>query len=145
MNHLKPIERVLETSLYATDLEKAESFYTQILGLQLFAKEPGRHVFFRCGGQMLLIFNPSRTIQETEVAPHGAHGPGHIAFAMSLENLDKWAAHLHAAGVEIEKDVQWSKGGRSLYFRDPSGNCLELASPLVWGMSETALPQQEIA
>ena len=37
---------------------------------------------------------------------------------------------------EIEKDVAWPNGGRSLYFRDPAGNCLELASPLVWGMAE---------
>ena len=39
-------------------------------------------------------------------------------------------------GIQIEKDVAWPKGGRSLYFRDPAGNCLEFASPLVWGIAE---------
>jgi len=102
----------------------------------LFAKEPDRHVFFRCGDQMLLIFNPARTIKETEVAPHGAKGPGHVAFAVPMTELDQWAARLRAANIRIEKEVTWPKGGRSLYFRDPAGNCLELASPLVWGMRD---------
>ena len=128
--------RILETSLYTDDLDQAESFYTGVLGFELFAKEQGRHLFFKCGNQMLLIFNPNRTLNETEVAPHGARGPGHVAFAVSLAELDKWAAHLRSKGTKIEQDVLWPKGGRSLYFRDPAGNCLEFASPLVWGMPE---------
>src|SRR6266700_6834220 len=76
MSYALRIRRILETSLYAEDLDRAELFYTKVLGLELFAKEPDRHVFFRCGDQMLLIFNPARTIRETEVAPHGTTGPG---------------------------------------------------------------------
>src|ERR1041384_8374680 len=65
-----------------------------------------------------------------------SRGPGHVAFAVPLAELDKWASHLRLKGTTIEHDVSWPKGGRSLYFRDPAGNCLELASPLVWGMEE---------
>ena len=136
MSQAPQIRRILETSLYAEDLDQAELFYTTVLGLKLFTKEPDRHVFFRCGDQMLLIFNPARTIKETEVAPHGAKGPGHVAFAVPMTELDQWAARLRAANIRIEKEVTWPKGGRSLYFRDPAGNCLELASPLVWGMRD---------
>ena len=136
MSHTPQIRRILETSLYAEDLDRAELFYTEILGLELFAKEPDRHVFFKCGDQMLLIFNPAKTIQETEVAPHGATGPGHVAFAVSIAELDQWAARLRSEKIPIEQEVTWPKGGRSFYFRDPAGNCLELASPLIWGMSD---------
>ena len=128
--------RILETSLYTDDLEHAESFYTSVLGFELFAKEPGRHLFFKSGNQMLLIFDPNRTLNETEVAPHGARGPGHVAFAVPLAELDEWASHLRSKGTKIEHDVSWPKGGRSLYFRDPAQNCLEFASPLVWGIEE---------
>ena len=41
--------RILETSLYTDDLEPAESVYAGVLGFELFAKEPGRHLFFKCG------------------------------------------------------------------------------------------------
>ena len=136
MSQAPQIQRILETSLYAEDLGQVELFYTTVLGLKLFAKEPERHVFFKCGDQMLLIFNPYKTSKETEVAPHGATGPGHVAFAVPMTELDQWAARLRAANIRIEKEVTWPKGGRSLYFRDPAGNCLELASPRVWGMRD---------
>src|SRR5215212_2121183 len=130
------VERILETAVYADDLSQAELFYTRVLGLKLFAKELGRHLFFRCGNQMFLIFNPMKTAVQTEIAPHGAQGPGHMAFAVTLAEMDDWVAHLHKMEVVIEKDMLWPKGGRSLYFRDPAGNCLELASPSIWGLNE---------
>jgi catechol 2,3-dioxygenase-like lactoylglutathione lyase family enzyme len=123
---------------YADDLEQAEVFYQTVLGLNLFAKEAGRHLFFKFAHQMLLVFNPAITLAETDLSPHGARGPGHGAFAVPLDELDEWRSRLKKNGVEIEKDVRWPNGGRSLYFRDPAGNCLEFASPLIWGMTDTA-------
>jgi len=130
------LTRILETSLYTDDLDRAEAFYKSVLGLNVFAKEAGRHLFYKLGDQMLLLFNPARTIEESEVAPHGARGPGHVAFAVPKSEMAEWKRHLKGKGVEIEKDVLWPNGGRSIYFRDPAGNCLEFASPLVWGISE---------
>jgi catechol 2,3-dioxygenase-like lactoylglutathione lyase family enzyme len=37
------------------------------------------------------------------------------------------------AGVPIEQEHQWPGGARSLYFRDPSGNSLELITRGAWG------------
>jgi catechol 2,3-dioxygenase-like lactoylglutathione lyase family enzyme len=36
--------------------------------------------------------------------------------------------------VEIEADFHWPAGGRSIYFRDPSGNSLEFAEPKIWNL-----------
>ena len=63
------VDRVLETSLYAPDLEAAEVFYTRVLGLEVHSREVGHHVFFRCGSGMLLVFNPDKT----ELASHQYH------------------------------------------------------------------------
>jgi catechol 2,3-dioxygenase-like lactoylglutathione lyase family enzyme len=128
--------QILETSLYTDDLDKAGVFYQSVLGLDLFAKEAGRHVFFKCGDGMLLVFNPAKTVEESDAVPHGAHGPGHVAFAVPMSKLDAWKSYLINNGVEVEKDVKWPNGGRSLYFRDPAGNSIELASPLLWGVKE---------
>ena len=49
------ITAVLETCLYASDLEAAERFYGGVLGLAVFGREAGRHVFFRCGDA---VFEP---------------------------------------------------------------------------------------
>jgi catechol 2,3-dioxygenase-like lactoylglutathione lyase family enzyme len=126
---------VLETALYASDLEAAEAFYTTVLGLELDSKVEGRHVFFRCGGGMLLVFDPRATAAPGPVPSHGATGPGHAAFSILEADVERWVAHLRENGVEIEADIAWPGGGRSIYFRDPDGNSLELAPPRIWGLT----------
>lgn len=136
------MNRILEACLYATDLEAAERFYADVLGLQRFSIAPGRHVFFRCGDGMFLVFNPERTSHETSLvgdAPvprHGATGPGHVAFAVAESEIGTWRERLTRAHVEIESEVTWPRGGRSLYIRDPAGNCVELASATLWGLPD---------
>ena len=123
---------ILETCLYAEDLEGAERFYTEVLGLDRIAKVEGRHVFFRCGGRVFLVFNPAATIGGGMVPAHGASGPGHACFAATPDELDGWRMHLRAKGVEIEQEQEWPGGGISLYFRDPAGNSIEIGTPRIW-------------
>jgi catechol 2,3-dioxygenase-like lactoylglutathione lyase family enzyme len=131
---------ILETVLYAPDLAAAEAFYRDVLGFAPFARAEGRHLFYRCGGQVLLIFNPAAT--ETPpvpgalpVPPHGARGPGHVCFRAEAAELERWVERLGDQGVAIEADFEWTRGGRSIYFRDPAGNCLEIAEPRIWGLA----------
>ena len=79
---------------------------------------------------------------DRERRPHSAARrarAGHIALAVPETDLPSWRAHLETHGVEIESDVRWPRGGRSLYMRDPAGNSVEIASPTVWGSSESRL------
>lgn len=130
------IDRVLETILYVDDLEAAERFYGELLALQLDSKKAGLFVFFRCGDGMLLLFEPGAAGTGRSVPAHGARGPGHACFAVAEADLNWWQARLGAAGVAIEQEVAWPRGGRSFYFRDPAGNSLELATPRIWGLPE---------
>lgn len=131
-------QAVLETILYAQDLDVAEAFYRDVLGLEPVSKQPGRQVFYRLKSQMLLIFNPGATVEppapdaKLPVPPHGALGQGHVCFAATAEEISLWRAHLEAKGVAIEADFEWPGGGRSIYFRDPAGNALEFAEPRIW-------------
>jgi catechol 2,3-dioxygenase-like lactoylglutathione lyase family enzyme len=131
---------VLESCLYATDLTAVEQFYTDVIGLELISREQGRHVFFRCGESVVLIFNPEHTsTQQTQVGDakiplHGARGAGHLAFRIAEEELPGWRQHLDKNDVEIESEVSWPNGAQSIYFRDPAGNSIELVSPRLWGL-----------
>lgn len=132
---------ILETVLYASDLDAVETFYRRVLGLEPFAKSQGRQVFYRCGNQVLLIFNPEATKvppapdAKLPVPPHGARGEGHVCFRASADEVEAWRRHLEGHGVAIEADFEWPGGGRSIYFRDPAGNCLEFAEPRIWGLA----------
>jgi catechol 2,3-dioxygenase-like lactoylglutathione lyase family enzyme len=129
------IKAVVETAIYAEDLQAAEAFYGTILGLRVLGREPGRHVFFQVGeASVLLVFVAQTTLRGDLLPAHGATGPGHFALGIEASALDGWRAHLQAHGVSIEQEVEWPKGGRSLYFRDPAGNAVELATPGVWGL-----------
>jgi catechol 2,3-dioxygenase-like lactoylglutathione lyase family enzyme len=128
---------VLEASLYAQDIETAREFYGTVLGLTQIAHVEGRHVFYRVGPGMLLIFNPHATAQSSPdpampVPGHGAHGPGHLCLSATQAELDAWRARLIAAGHEIEADFRWPNGARSIYIRDPFENSLEFAEPRLW-------------
>ncbi len=126
---------VLETCLYVDDLPAAEEFYTRVLGLEVLTRQEERHVFFRCGGQMLLLFNPAHTDHgDDEIPHHGARGSGHVAFGVEADELPAWRAWFAAEGVPIESEVEWPNGALSVYFRDPADNCLELATPSLWGL-----------
>ncbi len=130
---------ILESALYVDDLAAAEAFYRDILGLVLLSKVPGRHVFFRCGQGVLLLFNAEATRQPAEpgrlpVPPHGAVGQGHLCFSANAEEMERWTETLAANGIAIESDFVWPNGGRSIYFRDPSGNSIEFAEPRIWGL-----------
>lgn len=131
------IEGILETALYAKDLDAAEAFYGDLLGLERIVRVEGRHVFFRCGAGVLLVFNPQATVvppspKGLPVPPHGARGPGHVCFRVAAADLDFWAKKLVEAGIAIEADFRWPNGARSIYFRDPAGNSIECAEPALW-------------
>jgi catechol 2,3-dioxygenase-like lactoylglutathione lyase family enzyme len=133
------ISAILETCICASDIEAAEEFYTRVTGLEAFARQPGRHVFFRCGQGVFLIFNPVATKEATPssggiIPGHGTIGAGHVCFRVGEDEIPAWKERLRAEGVEIESVVDWPGGGTSLYFRDPAGNCVELAPAIIWNL-----------
>jgi len=131
---------ILETALYATDLDAAKTFYRDVVGLELRYEEPGRHIFFRCGPGMLLIFNPKHTakvatkVDGAEIPLHGCSGEGHVAFRIEESELEELKTHLANQGISIESEVEWPNGARSAYVRDPAGNSIEWATPNLWGL-----------
>ena len=131
---------ILESALYVTDLDAAADFYAEVLGLERIASVEGRHVFFRCGAGVLLLFNAEATRNgpppdaRLPVPPHGATGHGHLCFAATADEVETWKSHLLDRGIAIEADFEWPNGGRSIYFRDPSDNSIEFAEPRLWGL-----------
>jgi catechol 2,3-dioxygenase-like lactoylglutathione lyase family enzyme len=131
---------ILESALYVDDLDAAERFYSKVIGLPVIAKVEGRHVFLKCGDGVLLLFDPLRTIEppapdaRLPVPPHGTKGAGHLCFRASEAEIDGWKEKLAEAGIAIESEFTWPKGGRSIYVRDPAGNSIEFANPIIWDL-----------
>ena len=131
------IQRVVETALYCDDLPRATAFYRDVLGLAVMAESP-RLVSVDAGAAtVLLLFQRGATLGGLDfdggrIPPHDGSGPAHLAFAIAADAVDAWDARLRAHGVEVESRVAWTRGGRSLYFRDPDGHSVELVTPGTW-------------
>jgi catechol 2,3-dioxygenase-like lactoylglutathione lyase family enzyme len=130
------LDGVLETSLYTDDLERARRFYEQVLGLSpLYADE--RMSAYAVGGQVLLLFKHGASaapviMRGGTIPGHDGLGPLHAAFAISADQLEGWTKHFKQSGIALEGRVIWPRGGESVYFRDPDGHLLELATPGLW-------------
>jgi catechol 2,3-dioxygenase-like lactoylglutathione lyase family enzyme len=131
------IAHILETALYVDDIDRAKAFYRDTLGLHVMSEGP-RLVTLDAGkSTVLLLFKRGATSEGLRfpggwIPPHDASGPAHLAFAIHAAELDTWERQLEAHGVTIESRVTWSGGGRSVYFRDPDGHSVEMATPGVW-------------
>jgi catechol 2,3-dioxygenase-like lactoylglutathione lyase family enzyme len=131
------IEGLLETALYVDDMARSVAFFRDVMGLApMFENE--RLTAFDAGRQgVLLIFERSASVDDMPtsggvVPGHDGSGPLHMAFAIAEERYDEWHRHLVAAGVKIRGEMRWPRGGRSLYFEDPDGHVLEVATPGLW-------------
>lgn len=129
---------VLETSLYADDLEAAKQFYGDVLGLEVVLRTEGNHVSFRCGTGVVHVFDSASSRDRASLPAHGSDGPVHVAFGVPTVQLAAWRSHFHRRDVEIEHVERWGEGQQSLYVRDPAGNSVELASDTLWGTTTRA-------
>lgn len=133
------LSRILETAVYVDDLARARDFYDGVLGASTLL-ESERMVALGVSDQsVLLLFQRGATGEPLRtpggvVPPHGAEGVQHLAFAIPGAAVDAWRDRLTAAGVAVESEVTWPLGGTSIYFRDPDGHSVELATPGLWSI-----------
>lgn len=131
------INGLLETALYVEDMARSVAFFRDILMLSPMLQSD-RLTAFDAGGQgVLLIFKRGASAADMRssngiVVGHDGSGPLHMAFAIAEDSYDEWHRHLADAGVKIRGEMNWQRGGRSLYFEDPDGHVLEMATPGLW-------------
>jgi catechol 2,3-dioxygenase-like lactoylglutathione lyase family enzyme len=128
--------KIVETSIYSSDLEKMKEFYVDKLGLVFVSEQRGRHVFLKVDKNMLLIFNHEVTITEKETN-HGAPTPPsmlHIAFEIESGEYENAKKLLVESNIQVEKEIVWENDikSRSIYFRDPAGNLVEFITKNYW-------------
>jgi catechol 2,3-dioxygenase-like lactoylglutathione lyase family enzyme len=131
------LNAILETALYVADLDRAEAFYRDTMGLPCLFTDFRMRAFDVGGRGVLLLFPEGGSLQPIEtpggrIPPHDGRGPAHVAFSIDADALASWEEHLAASGVSVEGRTRWPRGGVSVYFRDPDGHLLELATPGLW-------------
>jgi catechol 2,3-dioxygenase-like lactoylglutathione lyase family enzyme len=131
------IEGLLESSLYVADLVRSRDFYVGLMGFAVFLADERMVALGVPGRGVLLLFRRGGSAAGSDmpvghIPGHDGGGTLHLAFAIAAEALAGWEAQLAARGVAVESRIIWARGGTSLYFRDPDGHAIELATPGLW-------------
>lgn len=128
---------VLETSLYVSDLARSIAFYRDLLGMAVLLESPRIAALDAGRSTVLLLFPKGAAAQDVHddrgvIPGHDGAGRLHLAFAVEADKRESWRARLETAGVVMRGEYAWPRGGVSLYFEDPDGHVVELATPGVW-------------
>ena len=132
-----PLSHLLETSLYVGDLDAAAAFYRRVFALPVLLEDERMVALALPGSAVLLLFRRGGSTHPSMVPgglipAHDAQGAQHLCLAIPVASLQDWERHLLEHDIVIESRVIQSHGGTSLYFRDPDGHSLEVATPGLW-------------
>lgn len=131
------VEGILETAIYVADVEGAARFYERVFGFERLYSDDRLCALNVADRNVLLIFRVGASIDDMPlpggvIPGHDGRGTTHFAFAVTRESVQPWRERLAEINVQIESEVTWALGGVSLYFRDPDGHLVELATPGIW-------------
>lgn len=116
------------------DMDRALSFYTNVLGCQHGYSYPalGMEQLW-CGNALIVLWDTSHPGGKA-AAPEvrGGRNIDHLCIATSPFDHDEMRAHLQRHDVKIDREAYHggARGmGHSFYIQDPFGNVLEIKGP----------------
>ena len=133
------VSGVIETCLYVDDLDRSIRFYEEVFDLRRMIGDERFCAFSVADQRVLLLFRKGGTLEAIptsggSIPPHDGAGQLHVAFSIPAAAETSWRQRFEQHGIPIESVVDWPRGGRSLYIRDPDGHLLELITPGCWSI-----------
>jgi catechol 2,3-dioxygenase-like lactoylglutathione lyase family enzyme len=125
MNALSTIRQIDYTVIYVRDMAAMRRFYGAVLGFELLRELSARWIEYKVGVNTLALAERDGRLNDS-APPIGALSL-QLAFRVAPPMVDACAKELAAAGVDIESPpMNQAFGHRTLFFRDPDGNVLEI-------------------
>ena len=125
MSALRSIRQLDYTVLFARDMPRMRRFYADVMGFPVDHELGPRWIAYRVGANVLAL--TERGLLFDDAPPPTGALSAQLAFRVAPADVDRCAEELSRAGVPIESpptDQPW--GHRTLFFRDPDGNVLEI-------------------
>ena len=98
-----PLSRILETSLYVADLDRAEAFYAHVFGFAAMSRDERLRAMAVPGRGVLLLFRRGASGEPAAlpfgtIPGHDGGGMLHLAFAIPAGSLAAWEGASGGAG-----------------------------------------------
>ena len=121
----RAIRAIDYTVIFVRDFQAMRVFYQDVLGHPLSSELSDGWIEYRIGSNTLALARPSRTAADLPV-PLGTASL-QLAFKVSAPDVDRCARELQEKGIALlEPPTDQPFGHRTLFFRDPDGNLLEV-------------------
>ena len=113
------------TVVFVRDMAAMRRFYQDILGFPLSRELSPGWIEYRVGDNTLALARPSLTAADAPT-PNGSASL-QLAFKVSAPDVDQCADELVRQGIDLlSPPTDQVFGHRTLFFRDPDGNLLEV-------------------
>jgi catechol 2,3-dioxygenase-like lactoylglutathione lyase family enzyme len=113
------------TVIFVRDMPAMRSFYEAVLGFPVQRELSPDWIEYRLGNNTLALATPTRTAADAPMP--GGSASLQLAFKVSAVEVDQCAGELVRQGVRLlSPPTDQSFGHRTLFFRDPDGNLLEI-------------------
>ncbi len=119
------IRRIDYTVILVRDMAAMRRFYEEVLRFPLSRELSAAWIEYQIGGTILALSRPHRTAKDAPT-PAGSASL-QLAFKVDVDAVDRCADELMRHGVDLlEPPTNQPFGHRTLFFRDPDGNLLEV-------------------
>ena len=119
------IRAVDYTVIFVRDMAAMRRFYEGVLSFPVTRELSAGWIEYQIGGNTLALARPGRTAKDAPV-PRGSASL-QLAFKVAAADVDRCAEELMRHGVDLlEPPTDQPFGHRTLFFRDPDGNLLEV-------------------
>ena len=113
------------TVIFVRDMAGMRRFYEDVLGFPLLRELSPGWIEYKVGPNTLALARPSRTAKDAPI-PAGSASL-QLAFKVSASEVDRCVDELVRRGVNLlSPPTDQVFGHRTLFFRDPDGNLLEV-------------------
>jgi catechol 2,3-dioxygenase-like lactoylglutathione lyase family enzyme len=111
--------------ILARDMDAMREFYENVLGFKLSRELSPGWIEYKIGRNILALSKPGLTASD-DPTPKGSASL-QLAFKVSASEVDQCASELVQRGIAlVSPPTEQDFGHRTLFFRDPDGNLLEI-------------------
>lgn len=123
MKRPAPTTGMRHIALTVQNLESAERFYVELMGMEVEWRPDPDNVYLTSGNDNLALHRGQKNF-----APTGDQALDHLGFILKREeDVDDWYQFLVSDGIEMLTQPKTHRdGARSFYCKDPAGNTVQI-------------------
>src|SRR4051812_21216861 len=125
----RPDAKVAVVRYQIADIERAVTFYTEVLGFQVEMKSGTAFAAVTLGHLRLLLSGPGSSGARPMPDGRPQQPGGWNRIVLYVDDLDARIEELKRRGVHFLNTIEAGPGGKQILIDDPDGNAIELHQP----------------